>query len=105
MVDAARLAPSVGNSQPWAFIVACRGDRVHARVVRHLVANTDYEQAVVPGLFTPSQPPRRTGCRAEGFRLCGPRHVMMAWCPRWVWFARWRPVNDFGAESSPAGGP
>ncbi|MDV8009312.1 nitroreductase family protein [Rhodococcus sp. IEGM 1318] len=40
IVDAGRLAPSAGNSQPWAFIVGRRGDRVHARVVRHLVGSS-----------------------------------------------------------------
>lgn len=40
IVDAARLAPSAGNSQPWAFIVGRRGDRVHARIVRHLVGSS-----------------------------------------------------------------
>ena len=36
LLDAARWAPSAGNSQPWAFITARRGDAVHARLVRHL---------------------------------------------------------------------
>jgi len=36
MLDAARRAPSAGNSQPWAFIVGQRGDDVHRRLVRHL---------------------------------------------------------------------
>lgn len=40
IVGAAGLAPSAGNSQPWAFIVGQRGDRVHARIVRHLVGSS-----------------------------------------------------------------
>jgi len=33
MVEAARWAPSAGNSQPWAFLVARRGDRAHQAFV------------------------------------------------------------------------
>ncbi|TGD88372.1 nitroreductase [Mycolicibacterium sp. CH28] len=40
ILDAARLAPSAGNSQPWSFIVGRRGDRVHARIVRHLAGSS-----------------------------------------------------------------
>jgi len=40
LLDAARLAPSAGNSQPWSFIVGRRGDRVHARIVGHLAASS-----------------------------------------------------------------
>lgn len=36
LLDAARLAPSAGNAQPWSFIVARRGDAVHRRLVPHL---------------------------------------------------------------------
>jgi nitroreductase len=36
LLEAARWALSAGNSQPWAFIVAWRGDATHARLVRHL---------------------------------------------------------------------
>jgi hypothetical protein len=36
LLEAARWAPSAGNSQPWAFITARRGDAVHTRLVRHL---------------------------------------------------------------------
>jgi nitroreductase len=36
LLEAARWAPSAGNSQPWAFLVARRGDDVHARLVPHL---------------------------------------------------------------------
>jgi nitroreductase len=36
LLEAARWAPSAGNSQPWAFIVGLRGDPIHARLCRHL---------------------------------------------------------------------
>jgi nitroreductase len=36
LLEAARWAPSAGNSQPWAFLVGRRGDRVHARLVERL---------------------------------------------------------------------
>lgn len=36
LLEAARWAPSAGNSQPWAFILGRRGDRTHERLVRHL---------------------------------------------------------------------
>jgi len=39
LLDAARWAPSAGNSQPWAFVVGRRGDDVHTRLVRHLAAS------------------------------------------------------------------
>ena len=40
LLEAARWAPSAGNSQPWAFIVGLRGDPVHARLVRHLARSS-----------------------------------------------------------------
>lgn len=40
LLEAARWAPSAGNSQPWAFITACRGDQAHARLLRHLSASS-----------------------------------------------------------------
>ncbi|MBU2662163.1 nitroreductase family protein [Actinoplanes bogorensis] len=40
LVEAARWAPSAGNSQPWAFIVGRRGDDTHRRLVRHLAASS-----------------------------------------------------------------
>ncbi|GAA0554561.1 nitroreductase family protein [Paractinoplanes ferrugineus] len=40
LVEAARWAPSAGNSQPWAFIVSRRGDDTHRRLVRHLAASS-----------------------------------------------------------------
>jgi nitroreductase len=40
LLEAARWAPSAGNSQPWAFIVGLRGDTTHARLVRHLAGSS-----------------------------------------------------------------
>ncbi|WP_460792225.1 nitroreductase family protein [Nocardioides maradonensis] len=40
LLDAARLAPSAGNAQPWAFVVGLRGDDVHRRLVRHLARSS-----------------------------------------------------------------
>ena len=40
LLEAARWAPSAGNSQPWAFITARRGDAVHTRLLRHLAASS-----------------------------------------------------------------
>lgn len=40
IVDAGRMAPSAGNSQPWAFVVGRRGDGVHGRIVRHLAGSS-----------------------------------------------------------------
>jgi nitroreductase len=39
LLEAARWAPSAGNSQPWAFIVARRGDRTHGRITGHLAGS------------------------------------------------------------------
>lgn len=36
LFEAARWAPSAGNSQPWSFIVGRRGDAVHERLVARL---------------------------------------------------------------------
>jgi len=36
LLHAAQWAPSAGNSQPWAFIVARRGDAAHQVLVQHL---------------------------------------------------------------------
>ncbi len=40
ILEAARWAPSAGNSQPWAFIVGARGTDVHQRIARHLVGSS-----------------------------------------------------------------
>ncbi|WP_426247476.1 nitroreductase family protein [Nocardioides sp. LHG3406-4] len=40
LLESARWAPSAGNSQPWAFVVARRGDPVHARVLQHLAPSS-----------------------------------------------------------------
>lgn len=39
LLDAARHAPSAGNSQPWSFIVGFRGDEIHSSLVRHLAGS------------------------------------------------------------------
>ena len=36
LLEAARWAPSAGNSQPWSFLVATRGSTVHEVLVKHL---------------------------------------------------------------------
>ena len=36
LLEAARWAPSAGNSQPWAFVVGRRGDTVHEQLVARL---------------------------------------------------------------------
>ena len=40
LLEAARRAPSAGNSQPWAFIAGLRGDQTHARLVEHLAGSS-----------------------------------------------------------------
>jgi nitroreductase len=40
LLQAARWAPSAGNSQPWAFIVARRGTAEHTRLTRHLAGSS-----------------------------------------------------------------
>lgn len=40
LLEAARWAPSAGNSQPWAFIVGRRGDDIYGRLVRHLAGSS-----------------------------------------------------------------
>lgn len=40
LLEAARWAPSAGNSQPWSFIVGRRGDATHQRLVRHLAGSS-----------------------------------------------------------------
>ncbi|GAA2711109.1 nitroreductase family protein [Actinoplanes palleronii] len=40
LIEAARWAPSAGNSQPWSFLVALRGDATHERLVRHLARSS-----------------------------------------------------------------
>lgn len=39
LLEAARRAPSAGNSQPWRFIVGVRGGVIHSRIVRHLAGS------------------------------------------------------------------
>src|SRR5215469_6586127 len=40
LLEAARWAPSAGNSQPWAFIVGRRGDATHQRLARYLAGSS-----------------------------------------------------------------
>jgi len=40
LLEAARWAPSAGNSQPWAFVVGRRGDDIHDRLLRHLAVSS-----------------------------------------------------------------
>jgi nitroreductase len=40
LLEAARWAPSAGNSQPWAFVVGVRGDAEHARLSSHLARSS-----------------------------------------------------------------
>jgi nitroreductase len=40
LVEAARWAPSAGNSQPWAFVIGRRGEETHRRLVRHLAPSS-----------------------------------------------------------------
>jgi nitroreductase len=40
LLEAARWAPSAGNSQPWAFVLGRRGDQSHSRLVRHLAGSS-----------------------------------------------------------------
>lgn len=40
LLEAARWSPSAGNSQPWAFLVARRGEPDHTRLVSHLAGSS-----------------------------------------------------------------
>jgi nitroreductase len=40
LLEAARWAPSAGNSQPWAFVATRRGEPAHDRMVRRLSRGT-----------------------------------------------------------------
>ncbi|UYM05648.1 nitroreductase family protein [Solicola gregarius] len=40
LLEAARWAPSAGNSQPWAFVAERRGEPAHAQLVRHLAGSS-----------------------------------------------------------------
>ncbi|MFC7624636.1 nitroreductase family protein [Microlunatus sp. GCM10028923] len=40
LLEAARWAPSAGNSQPWAFLTARRGDATHRRLVDRLAPSS-----------------------------------------------------------------
>jgi nitroreductase len=36
LLEAARWAPSAGNSQPWRFVIGRRDDEAHKRILEHL---------------------------------------------------------------------
>jgi len=40
LLEAARWAPSAGNSQPWAFLTAVRGSGQHATITRRLAPSS-----------------------------------------------------------------
>lgn len=40
LLEAARWSPSAGNSQPWQFVIACRGDEVHQILLPLLAASS-----------------------------------------------------------------
>src|SRR5262249_22005924 len=40
LLEAARWAPSAGNSQPWSFILGRRGDAAHARLLTQLAGSS-----------------------------------------------------------------
>ena len=40
ILEAARWAPSAGNSQPWAFIVGTNETDIHARLTKHLTGSS-----------------------------------------------------------------
>lgn len=40
LLEAARWAPSAGNSQPWAFLTALRGDDTHGRLLGRLARSS-----------------------------------------------------------------
>jgi nitroreductase len=40
LLEAARWAPSAGNSQPWSFVAARRDEAAHARITRHLARSS-----------------------------------------------------------------
>ena len=40
LLEAARWAPSAGNSQPWAFVTAIRGSSQHEVIARRLAPSS-----------------------------------------------------------------
>ncbi|WP_031515004.1 nitroreductase family protein [Streptomyces sp. NRRL F-5123] len=50
LLEAARWAPSAGNSQPWAYVAARPGEPDHARILPHL-ARSSARWAVDAGLL------------------------------------------------------
>lgn len=51
LLDAARHAPSAGNSQPWRFVVGRRGSDIHTRIVRHLARSSSQWALDASALF------------------------------------------------------
>ena len=66
LMEAARWAPSAGNSQPWAFVIGRRGDATHRRLVRHLTRSSSRwasQNAASRGLPSSSSPSISSTCR------------------------------------------
>lgn len=51
LLEAARWAPSAGNSQPWAFVAARRGGPGHGVLVRHLAPSSRRWAVTAAALF------------------------------------------------------
>jgi nitroreductase len=45
LLEAARWAPSAGNSQPWAFVTARRAEDPHQTLTRHLAGSTQWARS------------------------------------------------------------
>ncbi|MFE9422675.1 nitroreductase family protein [Kitasatospora sp. NPDC006697] len=60
LLEAARWAPSAGNSQPWGFVAARPGEAGHERLVRHL-AGSSARWAVDAGLLLVALTRREVG--------------------------------------------
>ncbi|MFF2774908.1 nitroreductase family protein [Streptomyces sp. NPDC058052] len=60
LLEAARWAPSAGNSQPWGFLPARPGEPEHERLVRHL-APSSARWAPDAGLLVVTLTRRHTG--------------------------------------------
>ncbi|MGW5355123.1 nitroreductase family protein [Streptomyces sp. NPDC004031] len=58
LLEAARWAPSAGNSQPWAYVAARPGEPDHARILPHL-ARSSARWAVDAGLLVVTLAHRR----------------------------------------------
>src|SRR5689334_7580780 len=68
LVEAARWAPSAGNSQPWAFLVGRRGDRAHTAFVELLAPSVRrWAPAASALVFTLNQVATDDGDDALGY--------------------------------------